>query len=291
MQWGFHFMQINKIITHPGIFHADEVCAIAYLQHLNVINSQTVILRKVPTVEELNDPTILVLDIGGQYQPELNNYDHHQRGGAGYRAINNIPYATFGLIVKHFSDINDKVIAAFDEQFVRYIDAKDNGDKVNNDDFNSIIACLNMNNSDANFNKAVDISLHVIRGKLYHIRATIEAEDVVLAAKVTNKHTLILDKYVPWNAAIYKRPDINDLLYVIHPSLRNNEFMIQQIPIQLGSRTGKKPFPEKWAGLSGDEFRRVSNVSGAIFCHANRFCAAAADLDSAIQLANLSASL
>jgi len=41
-----------------------------------------VIYRRNPTPEELADPNILVGDVGGQYNPELGNFDHHQRNRA-----------------------------------------------------------------------------------------------------------------------------------------------------------------------------------------------------------------
>ena len=66
---------INKIITHSGKFHADEVMAIAIL----TLNKNILIQRKDSVmIEELNDSKIFVLDIGGQYNKELSNYDHHQ---------------------------------------------------------------------------------------------------------------------------------------------------------------------------------------------------------------------
>ena len=42
------------------------------------------------------DSADIVIDVGGQYDPDAGRFDHHQRGGAGERE-NGIPYSSFGL--------------------------------------------------------------------------------------------------------------------------------------------------------------------------------------------------
>jgi len=39
---------------------------------------QVAIVRRNPQPEELADPTVCVVDVGGDHSPELNNFDHHQ---------------------------------------------------------------------------------------------------------------------------------------------------------------------------------------------------------------------
>ena len=45
---------------------------------LNEACEGIVIERRDPTDEEIANPRILVLDVGGHYRPELNDFDHHQ---------------------------------------------------------------------------------------------------------------------------------------------------------------------------------------------------------------------
>lgn len=67
--------KIEKVITHAGAFHADEVLAIAILRHFGVVAP---VDRKFQvTPEELADPEILVLDVAQKFEPELGNFDHH----------------------------------------------------------------------------------------------------------------------------------------------------------------------------------------------------------------------
>jgi hypothetical protein len=65
------------IITHPGQAHRDEFLSIAIaFQAIGPLQ----VYRREPTEEELEDPNILVLDVGGRHEPRKMNFDHHQRG-------------------------------------------------------------------------------------------------------------------------------------------------------------------------------------------------------------------
>ncbi|MEM0967178.1 MAG: MYG1 family protein [Verrucomicrobiota bacterium] len=65
---------IERIVTHPGSAHKDEVlaCAVCLAVHPVVIE------RRDPSMEDLEDPSVAVIDVGDRHEPELNNFDHHQ---------------------------------------------------------------------------------------------------------------------------------------------------------------------------------------------------------------------
>ena len=65
------------IITHPGSSHFDEFFALCLILATDVETDFT-IERREPTADEVADPTIWVVDIGGDYTPEKRNFDHHQ---------------------------------------------------------------------------------------------------------------------------------------------------------------------------------------------------------------------
>ena len=85
-----------KIITHGGNAHLDDIMACALVlvdrtwscqeKHEEATMEKAfdeacegvVIERRDPTDEELANPGIPVLDVGGRYRPELNDFDHHQ---------------------------------------------------------------------------------------------------------------------------------------------------------------------------------------------------------------------
>lgn len=65
---------ITKILTHPGGAHKDDVLAVAVLIALH----SAPVVRREPTANELSDPSVAVVDIGGVHDPETMCFDHHQ---------------------------------------------------------------------------------------------------------------------------------------------------------------------------------------------------------------------
>jgi len=69
----------QKLITHNGTFHADEVFAIAILEKLIGKPLEITRTRDPQLLEEgVNDLTTFVVDVGLAYEPEKYNFDHHQ---------------------------------------------------------------------------------------------------------------------------------------------------------------------------------------------------------------------
>lgn len=66
--------KIELILTHPGGAHKDEVLACSVLLALNPVP----LVRREPTREELEDPSVCVIDVGFEHAPERHNFDHHQ---------------------------------------------------------------------------------------------------------------------------------------------------------------------------------------------------------------------
>ena len=66
----------QKIVTHAGAAHRDDLlsCCFALALHPE-INS---VERRDPTPDEIADPDVLVLDVGGVYDAPSSDFDHHQ---------------------------------------------------------------------------------------------------------------------------------------------------------------------------------------------------------------------
>ena len=64
---------LHTILTHPGGAHKDDLLAVCVL----AATSGAPVVRRTPTPEELDDPGVAVVDIGGVHDPERSNYDHH----------------------------------------------------------------------------------------------------------------------------------------------------------------------------------------------------------------------
>lgn len=70
-------MIIKKIITHNGQFHADEIFACALLQCL--FGDQIPVERtRDISAEDIDDPTVWVLDVARMYDRDKKVFDHHQ---------------------------------------------------------------------------------------------------------------------------------------------------------------------------------------------------------------------
>ncbi len=67
-------MAITHIITHPGGAHKDDFLACSLLVHQHRVP----VIRREPTLEDLQDPKVCVVDVGGEHEPERQNFDHHQ---------------------------------------------------------------------------------------------------------------------------------------------------------------------------------------------------------------------
>ncbi len=64
---------MHTIVTHPGGSHKDDLLAVCVLASLHGCP----IVRREPTAEELADPEVAVVDIGGVHDASLSNFDHH----------------------------------------------------------------------------------------------------------------------------------------------------------------------------------------------------------------------
>lgn len=148
--------RIEKIVTHEGFFHTDEVFATAILKDLFPESMELKDGGKADFVKYLRtrdkgnisrykeSPSTLLTDVGGEYDFENFNMDHHQIEGAGARE-NGIKYAAAGLVWKHFGKewikyvdvysrrLNmseeeiDFVWGQVDETYVQFFDSSDTG--------------------------------------------------------------------------------------------------------------------------------------------------------------------
>ncbi|MDT8420400.1 MAG: MYG1 family protein [Desulfuromonadales bacterium] len=87
-----------KIIVHPGSAHRDDFLAVSIL--LTVLDPVEV-FRREPTQEDLADPNTYVIDVGMEYDPKKNNFDHHHDPS--------LPCA-FHLVMKHLGHHHDAML-------------------------------------------------------------------------------------------------------------------------------------------------------------------------------------
>ena len=67
---------MSKVITHPGTAYRDDFLSLSFV--LCQDPTVEIIEKKEPTLSEIKDPEIWVLDVGGQFDPSVKAFDHHQ---------------------------------------------------------------------------------------------------------------------------------------------------------------------------------------------------------------------
>jgi hypothetical protein len=90
-------MALSLILTHPGGSHKDELLACSLLAAVHRVP----IVRREPTDADLADPSIAVVDVGGEHEPERNNFDHHQF------PADHPPVCALSLVLQHLGVYED----------------------------------------------------------------------------------------------------------------------------------------------------------------------------------------
>jgi uncharacterized UPF0160 family protein len=280
------------IATHSGNFHADDVFSIAALKA--IFPSFKLIRTR---DQELISKANIVVDVGGEYDPETGRFDHHQRGGAGERE-NGIPYSSFGLIWQKYGveicQGNTEVANSVDAGLVSNIDAIDCGYGDGVAKGISLSQTISMFNPtwqeethfDTCFDEAVDFASRVLARFIASANGGISAKDIVAKAieNAADPRVIVLEQYTPWKRTVHALS--KEALYIVYPS-DTGQWRIQAVPVELGSFEDRKSLPKAWAGLSGQELKDVTGLDDAMFCHNGLFIAGAESFESTMKMAEM----
>jgi uncharacterized UPF0160 family protein len=292
------FTKKKTIAVHSGTFHSDDVFACATLSILLEGNITIIRTRDESIIKDAD----YVVDVGGEYDPERNRFDHHQIGGAGARS-NGIPYASFGLVWKHFGEILCGSRAAaekIDASIVAPIDGPDNGVAVYTPAFpdvgvfgiHNVVASFIPTwkekdmDVDAQFEKAVVLAKQLLEREIKRANDAVEATVKVEEAYETahDKRLLVLDENYPYGDVVRVHPEV---LFVVSPTGAEGNWGIKAVKETEQSFKNRKDLPAPWAGLRDAELQKVTGVPEAIFCHTKLFLAVARTKKSALALAGL----
>ena len=251
-----------KVITHAGVFHADEVATVAWLRLIHGAESISVERVTEVTLDMIADKNAMIVDIGS------GRYDHHQQN-AEIRD-NDVPYASFGLVVR--DTWNSVFSTKFEYQtfdaWVQIIDAADNGDfSVNsplafvalfNPQFNETISPMDA------FMNAVGVVENILVREIAVVRALSAAEQVREdALKHRIGRVLPLKEYIPGPWPVEVR-------WLITPSNRD----IGKFNILKAQRDGEEHLPIN-----------VHTAKGVSFVHKGGFLAVFDTYDDAFEYA------
>lgn len=294
------FKHKKILVTHNGTFHADDLFATATLSILNNGNVKVIRTRD-PKVIETGD---YVYDVGGEYIPERNRFDHHQRGGSGKRE-NGIPYAAFGLVWRAFGEKicgSKEVADIIEKKIAEPIDAKDNGVDISRTIFPDIFPYSvesiflseiptwkeENNNIDEIFNIQVNKVIELLKREIKITKDDVEGKKIILDAyeKTEDKRIIILENNFPRYLYQNTLSVLPEPVYLVYPSGHSDLWKIEAVKKSPDTMESRKAFPESWRGVFDEEkLSEISGISDIVFCHQNGFLTETKSKEGAISLA------
>ena len=259
---------------HSGSFHADEVTATALLLLFDLIDRKAILRSR-----DLNALSCCeyVCDVGGVYDPRLKRFDHHQVDYKG-------PLSSAGMVLLYLKDegiIDPHLFDIYNRTLVLGVDAHDNGlakIELGTTSFSQVISNflpIDYESTDQEMDAAFFTAVDFVVGHLERLRKrslyTIDCQSLVRNAMKETGYALIFDASIPWIDNFFELGgDVHPAQFVIMPS--GLHWKLRGIPPSVHERMKvRRPLPEAWAGLLEGELKKVSGISGAVFCHKGRF--------------------
>lgn len=298
-------MQQNSafvVAVHDGQFHADDVFAVAVLKR-RFGNISTIRTRDPENLAKAD----FRVDVGGRFSPEDGDFDHHQEAAPIRQNKHKTPYASFGLVWRHFGPqmLDKEIVQIVDRSLVQAIDSEDCGVAPWRDTPGQKPATLDMVIEMCNpmwnelseirdretamkvaFDNAVRLAEIILDRAVQRATAEIEARVRVRDAirRAEDPRIVVMENEMPWQRVILQEG--RQALFVIcHRT--DGKWGLRCVPVQQNSQEYRKPLPEAWAGKVDDELAVLTGVADAIFCHENRFVAIARSREGVYRLAQL----
>lgn len=287
-----------KIVTHNSKFHTDDIFAVATLMLVLGEDNVEVIRSRDPEVIKTGD---YVVDVGLVHDHDLHRYDHHQEGGAGKRD-NGVPYASFGLVWKHFGEQicgNTDLANRIDQLLVQPIDAGDNGvktfnktiDGVNPYTIGAFLDTYNPSWKNEDNIRIKEFLIAVSHAKDLLKRIIVKEKDYFEADKLVvdlynmaeDKRLIVMDKYLPSNETLCRFPEP---LFTVYPQ-GDGKWVIKGLKCDEESFDYRKYLPKSWSGKNGEELEKISGVVGANSCHNALFIATAKTKEAVFKMAEI----
>lgn len=260
--------------THNGIFHLDELVAVALISILHGGNVSVIRTRDLNTLKLCD----IVVDVGG------GPYDHHMPGGNGKRE-SGTPYASAGLVWQAFGEQILKSLGCpkgnidtckerVDTNIIEDLDKIDNGIKAKSP-FEYINFFLpdweDEKSADFCFMEALTVTIHILKKAIFKI---IHEENdnvnlrIALAISGVGNVMDIPSQFIKWHSVVLEHnaesPSKIDFVIFPYPT---GGYAAQCVPPSKEDFFSQRiPFPKAWAGQT-ENLPKISGVKGATFCH------------------------
>jgi len=299
---------MKTLVTHNGAIHADDLFAAAALSlYLDSKGESSKVIRS--RDKESIEAADYVFDVGGIYDPIKNRFDHHQKTGPGKRD-NGVPFASFGLIWKHFGlDLcagEKEVWQKLDTEIVCPIDASDNGLDVSRSIFSNVGEYKasrtfiiftptwqeDTGSIDDAFRNQVVEAKRVLRREIEVAKSDVLGKRIILDAYEKAKDKRIVELPNNFPRYLYQNvlSSLPEPIYMICKSRFSNTWKVEAITKNPDTMESRKSFPESWCrGVDHDtELPKLSGVADATFCHRGGFLVDVGSYEGAIKIAEIS---
>ncbi len=292
-----------RAAVHNGDYHTDDIFAMAIANMWAMHRGYDIVMTRTRDESILKDCQI-VMDIGGVYDPEHHRFDHHQSSFQTKRE-NGIPYASAGLVWKHYGielcDGNQLVWEYIDSHIIQQIDAPDNGIFLTKSNHPSGVFDLTLGGMVSllkptwrelqenpeiiadRFWEMVSYAKVFLGRVIVSSRDTLEGVQKVknAYAQAADKRIIELDGDYSWEGIL---SDYSEPLYVLYRRKEGNYGVKCVRANGYQSFETRVSFPISWRGLSGDELVRVSGYPDAVFCHRDGFLCVVKTRESALSI-------
>jgi uncharacterized UPF0160 family protein len=295
---------MKLLITHPGQPHIDDIFAYAVLSKI-FPEHELIRTRNELIIHETEDS--IVFDVGMKFDGQK-YFDHHQSNK--YLRVDGVPYSSFGLIWERWGigfveellqeklgnqltfSLCRAVWEEFDQAFVYYVDAGDNG-ILNKDtevlshefSFGSVFRHMTKDGSDESFVKTSEVALSIIEGYLSSI-LLIEQDKLKLEAGVVDNGILILQETLSDFRSARFHPKVEEIYFLIMPGENSKDWKVYVIEETLF--VPKLPLLPSLGGLSEEDLEKESGITGIKFVHTGLFIGVCKTYEVAKALADIS---
>lgn len=256
-----------RVVTHDGIFHADELLACAALSIAYGRDNVVIIRSRDSKVLEVATQTkdVWVIDVGNSYDPSMLNFDHHMRDFDVTNSFGN-KLSSFGMIVEEllrrdfFTEVKESLL-----KFSNKVDMLDNGVKKTEDLIFLSVLNSYSDNEVINFYAALEVAMTYLRSLInqWGEEVTIN-ERLEKAIQIRRNGIVASEEFIPVDERLNALEDVKLVVY----KSKAGVFNIQSVNVgETKDFSVRCPSPEGWRGLRGNELIRASGGLPLTFCH------------------------
>lgn len=278
-----------RVVTHDGIFHADELLACAALSIAYGRDNVVIVRSRHSKVLEVatNDKDMWVIDVGNSYDPKMLNFDHHMRDFDVTNSFGN-KLSSFGMIVEEllrrdfFTEVKESLL-----KFSNKVDMLDNG--VQKAEDLSFLSVLNSysDNEVINFYAALEVAMTYLRSLINQWKEEVTInERLEKAIQIRRNGIVASEEFIPVDERLNALEDVKLVVY----KSKAGTFNIQSVNVgETKDFSVRCPSPEAWRGLRDDELIRASGGLPLTFCHVGGFLTVTStdDIVEAIRVARI----